>query len=55
MRRRHVKHEGGGISNNEEQYFQFVKTCYFYYFFVFIQENRTQKPLKPSRLIITNL
>ena len=27
MRRRHVKHEGGGISNNEEQYFQFVKTC----------------------------
>ena len=27
MRLRHVLHESGGISNNEEQSFQFVKTC----------------------------
>ena len=29
---RHVKHEGSGNNDNEEQYFQFVKTCYFYYY-----------------------
>ena len=27
MKHRHVLHESGGISNNEEQSFQFVKTC----------------------------
>ena len=51
---RHVKHEGGGNNDNEEQYFQFVKTCYLYYFCIYSRKPH-QKPLKPSRLIITSL